>query len=287
MPELPEVERIRQTLEPHLVGRVIMRARLRRRDICESWVTGKAGPRRARTTAAMLLEGATVKELRRKGKQLAVVARDGRVLCVHLGMSGRLTWRQRLAGAKLHDHAFWEVRPPRGGQGGQVVFRDPRRFGGLWTFDSPAQMEALRWAGLGPDALTLRGTHLAETLEGARRPIKAALLDQRVAAGIGNIYADEALFISRINPGRLARDLARADAAALAVAVRKVLRAAIRAGGSTLRDYRDGNDRPGRHQFRHAVYGRAGRSCTRCGTPLVSGVVAGRTTVWCPRCQAR
>lgn len=288
MPELPEVERVRRTLEPHLLGREIGPVRLRRRDICESWTTGPDGkPKRVRTTPAALLQGAVVSDLRRLGKQLAVVADDGRILCVHLGMSGKLIWRaQRPRVAPKHEHALWTLLPFNRDQLPEyLAFRDPRRFGGLWTFDRAELLESARWSALGPDALDLSGPHLARAIVAAKRPIKAALLDQAIAAGIGNIYADEALFRARIHPARLAASLTRADAVRLAAAVRHVLKSAIRGGGSTLRDYRDGNDQPGSHQLRHAVYGRSGKDCLRCRAALASTTIAGRTTVWCPRCQ--
>jgi formamidopyrimidine-DNA glycosylase len=281
MPELPEVERVRLSLVPHLRGRRIVTARLFRADICESY-----GPslKVVDTTPAALLEGDRVEALERRGKQLAIIGRSGRVLSVHLGMSGQLLWKR--AGEPLpgsHVHAAWEI----GGRGdaGTLVFRDPRRFGGLWTFESVEDLHAARWNALGPDALTITSEQLAEGLRGSRRAIKAALLDQSVAAGVGNIYADEALFLAGLRPTRQAGRLTGEQVEKLASAVREVLRRSIESGGTTLRDYVDANGERGRAQDGHLVYGRGGEPCRGCGAKLRQGLVAQRTTVWCHRCQ--
>jgi formamidopyrimidine-DNA glycosylase len=274
VPELPEVETVRRTLAPVLQHHTITRATLHRADIC-STATGK------RCRPADLLQGLTIDRLDRRGKQLAIVATTGRALLVHLGMSGSL--RATAPGAKPkktdHIHATWALD-----SGWRVDFRDPRRFGGLWTFPSFEEIEA-RWAALGPDGLRITGKQLAARCGRSRRPIKAALLDQGVVAGVGNIYADEALFAARIHPATLAAELTPARFTALAAAIRRVLRQAIAAGGSTIRDYIDARGQAGRAQERHAVYGRAGQPCLRCATPLESGTLGQRTTVHCPGCQ--
>lgn len=278
MPELPEVESVRRSLSPGLTGSTITRATLLRADI----VTGDAGP-------ADLLQGQRVVELRRRGKQLAILADSGRVLLVHLGMTGQLRWHnpQPSAGRHDHVHARWSVRPARpkpGESGATLIFRDPRRFGGLWTLPTPAALD-VHWSRLGPDALEITGEALGAAGQRSRRAIKALLLDQAALAGVGNIYADEALFAASIHPRRRASSLSDEEAQRLAASVRAVLAAAIDAGGSTLRDYVSGDGVPGGFQERHAVYGRAGRPCTRCGSRLASALIAQRTTVWCPRCQ--
>jgi formamidopyrimidine-DNA glycosylase len=274
VPELPEVETVRRTLAPVLRGRTVERATLHRADIC---TTSSGGPCRA----ADLLRGLPVERLERRGKQLAIVAATGRSLLVHLGMSGSL--RATPPGLKParadHIHATWVLD-----SGWRVDFRDPRRFGGLWTFRDFAEIRK-RWDALGSDGLRVTGRQLAGRCSRSRRPIKAALLDQAVVAGVGNIYADEALFAARINPGTPAAALTVSQYTTLAAAIRRVLRAAIGAGGSTIRDYADAAGRSGRAQERHAVYGRSGLPCVRCGTLLHSARVAQRTTVHCPRCQ--
>lgn len=273
MPELPEVESLRLSLLP-LVGRRIASVRLHRADIVTSHDGSTIRPRH-------LLAGATVTELRRRGKQLAILAGDGRVLIVHLGMSGQLFLVP--AGGRLskadHIHSTWSLDGRD-----RLFFRDPRRFGGLWTLPT---LDALneRWSALGPDALEVSGPILAAAAQTSQRAIKALLLDQTVLAGVGNIYADESLFLSGIRPGRRSDRLSLPELDILAKAVRTVLRGAIRAGGSTLRDYANASGEAGTAQQSHAVYGLAATPCAVCGTILVGSVIAQRTTVHCPQCQ--
>ncbi len=291
MPELPEVETVRRTLEPRLLGRAVVTTRLHRRDMLVvpgdppggfSRARANNGRRPRRVRSADLLGGGTIAELVRHGKQLALVGSSGRVVCVHLGMSGWLVWRAR--GVRLdqadHVHAAWRLD-----DGSRLVFRDPRRFGGIWAMQSMDDLRRERWDALGPDALGVRAEQLRRGLGDSHRAIKAALLDQGVVAGVGNIYADEALFESRIDPRRPAGSLSADEAAALARAIRRVLARAVKARGSTLRDYRDGDGAPGAFQRAHSVYGRAGEPCRSCGAPLASGLLGQRTSVWCPACQ--
>ena len=297
MPELPEVESIRLSLLPRLVGRRVVGAVLHRRDVlvapgdpyggfARQRGAGRGKVRPNRVSKAELLEGAVVTRIERRGKQLAIIAESATLgreiaLGVQFGMSGQLFHRaagQRVADAS-HIHAEWRLK-----DGGRLVFRDPRRFGGLRSFPS---LEALQehWAALGADALHIGGEELAAALKGSGRAIKAALLDQSVAAGVGNIYADEALFAAQIAPARRAADLTRAECVRLAETIREVLANAIEAGGSTLRDYVDADGNPGSFQLAHKVYGRAGEACVACGAELSSTVLAQRMTVWCSRCQ--
>lgn len=273
MPELPEVETLRRSLEPHLVGARVLSAELLRPDICDP------PPRDA---PAALLAGATIERLDRRGKQMALIARDGRALVVQLGMTGTVIF-SRDAEHAPHTHARWTL------DRGSLRFTDPRRFGGLSHFDSAAAL-LHKWQTLGPDALltapTELGRHLAENLARSHRPIKSALLDQSVLAGVGNIYADEALFRCGIPPRTRASRLRAPHHDMLARAVHEVLRSAVDHGGSTLRDYTDGLGRAGGAQLHHAVYGRGGEPCISCGTALRSAQVAQRTTVWCPKCQS-
>ncbi len=286
MPELPEVERVRLTLTPHLVGRTIKRAMLHRADICESFSRTSAGFKKVRTTPAALLEGDTVETLLRHGKQIAIIGDSGRVLCVHLGMSGQLRWKTEGTEIKAtHTHAEWVPAPDLRRPEGRLIFRDPRRFGGLWTFDSLADLREARWNTLGPDALAIRAETLKEGLGKSTRVIKAALLDQTVIAGVGNIYADEALFLSAIRPTRRVNRLTAAEVRRLAAAIPEVLHPSIETGGTTLRDYVDANGEKGKGSERNAVYGRGGLPCLRCGKRLRQAIVGGRTTVWCATCQ--
>lgn len=279
MPELPEVEHLRRTLVPRVIGARIARARLLRADVTR--VVGSA--RRAR--AGDLLEGGVVREIARHGKHLALVVDDGRVLDVHLGMSGQLVWMPSdEAEARPHVHARWLLERA-GRPAGTLLFRDPRRFGRLV---GAASQEALRvevWGRLGPDALGVEAEALAPALTRTGRSIKAVLLDQGVLAGVGNIYADEALFRARVRPDRPASGLTGREVDALALAIREVLAEAIEAGGSTLRDYRDAEGRKGGFQGLHAAYGRGGLPCSRCGMTLTSERFAQRTSVFCTHCQ--
>ncbi len=283
MPELPEVERVRRTLEPHVVGRRVVGVDLRRPGFV-------LGPPAARTAA--LLEGDRVVDLRRLGKSLALVGASGRAVHLHLGMTGQFIVRPDAAGLAGFDHVHvvWTVAGERGKPVGArqeqevIAFRDPRRFGEVRPFATAAELEA-HWARLGPDALTIDAGALAANLRPGKRAIKAALLDQGVLAGVGNIYADEALFLAGIHPRRMAGRLKPAEVERLAAALREVLSEAVTAGGSTLRDFVDADGAAGTYRDRHRVYGRGGLACVRCEHTLKSGVVAQRTTVWCPVCQ--
>jgi formamidopyrimidine-DNA glycosylase len=280
MPELPEVEHLRRTLLGALPGRRVVAVTLHRPDICTS--IGDGG-RPVRPRRQHLLLGATIRDVLRHGKNLAVLVADGRTLGIHLGMSGQVLVVPpgRSPSRRTHIHATWRLD-----DGARLLFRDPRRFGGLWTFPSLDALRTARWAALGPDALTLTAPDLAAALAGSRRAVKAALLDQSAIAGVGNIYADEALFVARIRPQRPAAKLTPPEVLRLATAIRAVLEQATESGGSTLRDYVDAGGQAGRHQLAHAVYGRGGEACLVCGGGLRSTLVAQRTTVYCPRCQA-
>lgn len=271
MPELPEVETVRRSLTPHLVGQTIATATARRADV----VSGDRSP-------AALLQGETVDRLDRRGKQLAVVARTGRVLLIQLGMSGQVLVAPSNKPLPTHVHALWTIK----GRKSSVLFRDPRRFGGLTTLSTVEDLHRA-WDALGPDALSATGTDLWNGVHASNRSIKAALLDQRVVAGVGNIYADESLFEAGIHPAANCRRLSRPRIARLAAAVVAVLARAVKARGSTLRDYRDADGESGGFAISHRVYGRAGRPCTRCGKTLKKTAVAQRTTVYCPACQKR
>ncbi len=283
MPELPEVETVRRSLERAILGARVERAALHRADV----LTGDAGP-------DGLLVGARIASLARHGKHMAIVADDGRALEIHLGMSGAVRCEAARDAESLgpweaseHVHAAWLLRASSGARV-LMRFSDPRRFGGLWTFPSEAALRAERWSRLGPDALTIGAEDLAAGLRGARRALKAVLLDQTVIAGVGNIYADESLFAARLSPVRSARGVRGEEVGRLRDAIVATLCRAVEAGGSTLRDggYADAAGAEGAYQASHAVYGRGGETCRECGRRLRTAVVGGRTTVWCARCQA-
>lgn len=269
MPELPEVETVVRGLAPLLVGQRIESLTVRRGDL--RWpVPPDLVPR---------LAGARVLALSRRAKYGLVATDRGDTLIFHLGMSGRF----RLDPAVLlpHDHVLIDAG------GHRLAFHDPRRFGSLHLVESARARAHPLLAGLGPEPLSadFDGSALASAARGRRAAIKALLLDQRVVAGIGNIYASEALFRAGIHPGRAAGRVARARLDALARALRTVLDEAIAAGGSSLRDHAAVSGELGYFQHRFAVYGRAGEPCPACGTPVRRRVQQGRSSFLCPRCQ--
>ncbi len=282
MPELPEIAHLSRSLEPVLPGSVVHRVLLTRPDIVRSRESRTRRPE-PRVRRSSLLQGERIDRLHRHGKELAIVSRGGAAVCVHLGMSGQL-WHcppgERLR-RRDHVHCVWHL-----GDRGRLVFRDPRRFGGLWCYSSLDELAAVRWSRLGPDALGIDTKTLRRTLARTRRSIKAALLDQTVVAGIGNIYADEILFAAGIHPQSTASELPADRYRRLARTIRRLLATAIAHGGSTIRDYVDGRGSAGSYALQHRVYGRARRPCTNCGQPLCRITVAQRTTVFCASCQA-
>lgn len=289
MPELPEVESLRRSLLPHLIGRSVVSARLHRRDILIApgdppggfpRQRNRAALRPRRVTSADLLVDATIVSISRHGKQLAVLTAD-RALVVQLGMTGSVDVLGPGERRDAHTHALWTLD-----SGLRFRFHDPRRFGSLRVFRSLPDLST-HLASLGPDALSISDTELRTALTSAHRPVKAALLDQSVLAGVGNIYADEALFLAGVHPAAIAARLPAEAISRLAEAIRSVLGAAVQAGGSTLRDYADANGTPGAYAASHRVYGRAGLPCLTCGQTLSRSLLAQRTTVWCPHCQPR
>lgn len=288
MPELPEIEHLARTLETALPGALVRNVSLLRPDIVRCTDRRSRRPQR-RVSRDDLLLGRRIQGLLRHGKELAIVSREGPAICVHLGMSGQL-WHCP-AGTRLrrrdHVHCVWHLRAPRTGRPhGRLVFRDPRRFGGLWCFASIQELLATRWSQLGPDALHIRTGTLRQALSTTSRSIKAALLDQRLIAGIGNIYADEILFAAGIHPQSTASELPAARYRLLAGTIRGLLATAVAHGGSTVRDYVDGHGSAGSYASRHLVYGRATQPCTSCGQLLSGTTIAQRTTVFCAGCQA-
>ncbi|HSK16736.1 MAG TPA: bifunctional DNA-formamidopyrimidine glycosylase/DNA-(apurinic or apyrimidinic site) lyase [Gaiellaceae bacterium] len=274
MPELPEVETIRSRLAPGLAGR-----RLERVEIRDPRLTRPEPP----DAVAAALEGERVADVRRRGKYLIVVFESGRHLLVHLRMTGTVLHPAPAETVEdAHTRAVISMD-----NGSDIAYRDVRRFG-TWELLEPGELEeyfAARRLGREPLERGFTAARLAEALAGRRAPVKAALLDQRAAAGVGNIYADEALWYARIHPQAPAGALDLEQVAALRNAIRKALRLGIRRQGATLRDYRGADGGRGRMQDEFRVYGRAGQPCERCGTPIARTRVAGRGTWYCPVCQ--
>ncbi|MGH7098351.1 MAG: bifunctional DNA-formamidopyrimidine glycosylase/DNA-(apurinic or apyrimidinic site) lyase [Stellaceae bacterium] len=273
MPELPEVETIRRGLARVMSGRQILSADLRRADLRRPFPPGLAD----------LLKGAAVGALARRGKYILIEVGAEGVLILHLGMSGRIT--AGTAGeAARHDHVVLTLD-----DGTVIRFNDPRRFGLIDYTTRAAAAHHPLLAELGPEPLDagFDGRTLAAALAGKLTPLKAALLDQRVVAGLGNIYVCEALYRARLSPRRLAGTVGRGRADRLVLAIRAVLEEAIEAGGSSLRDYVQADGELGYFQHRWAVYGREGMPCPGCDcAPGVTRIVqSGRSTFFCARRQ--
>ena len=268
MPELPEVETVRRTLAPAVEGRTIAAVTFAWPRTC----VGDPGETEAR------LAGQRIERVERYGKYLLFrLRRDRRasLLVVHLRMTGRL-----LVNGAPDRHARARMTLD---DGTTVVFEDARKFGRWqWSRRLPARLAAL-----GPEPLAIGRGEFAERLRARRARLKALLLDQAFLRGLGNIYADEALFRARLHPLRIAAGVGPRKARDLHGAIQAVLRDAIAAGGTSIRDYRDSRGERGAFQQRMQVYGRAGEPCLRCGAPVRRVLVAQRGTHFCPRCQRR
>ena len=269
MPELPEVQTVVDTLAPRVVGRRIVSVRRGEHDV----VT----PRGFDLAGAVV--GRTIRCVTRRAKRIVVELDNGKAFFVHLGMTGRLGVIAPDAPIASHTHVVFELE-----DGVEVRFVDPRRFGGI-VFLCEAASGGRFSAPVGPEPLTLRPAALLKRLRATRRPVKNALLDQSLIAGLGNIYVDESLHAARIHPLTPAAALGEPDVRRLNRAIKRTLRRAIRHRGSTLRDYVDAEGVGGGFQLLHQVYARAGEPCRACGGTIERVVLAGRSTHFCPRCQ--
>jgi formamidopyrimidine-DNA glycosylase len=272
VPELPEVETVRASLEPELVGR-----RFDRVEIADARLTRPFDP----DEVAAELQGEVVAAVERRGKYLVVRFRSGRTLLIHLRMTGSL--RHHRSGTEDDPYRRAVVRLD---DGSDVSYRDVRRFG-TWLLLEPGEDTPYLTERLGEEPLGAGFTPkaLAARLANRRTSVKAAILDQRSAAGMGNIYADEALWRARINPLRQAGDLSAEEIRRLHRGIKDALRHGIKRQGTTLRDYRTPNGARGTMQDELRVYGRAGEPCFRCGTQIAKTRAAGRGTFYCPTCQ--
>lgn len=341
MPELPEVEEVRRSLEPHLLGRTIVAARLLRKDFLTT-------PRGLTSeTVLQAVVGRRFVGTHRHGKKLFCLLDDSQTLLFHLGMTGNLavcapqkpadaaTDSSRNTGVPSavvrellaypsHRSSGQDTRiiqqqpvlsrtptatdttpalPPllphthfvlALSDHSEIRFRDPRRFGGIWYYPTLAAALAKEVTDrMGPDALTLTVAHLQHWCPqraGRRRAgarLKARLLGQKDVAGLGNIYVDEALWLSHLHPLQRVDRIKAPELKALVAAIRKVLNRSIKLRGTTLRDYRNAHDEAGTFLTMLQTYGRGGQPCRRCRTTLLEAQIAGRTTVFCPRCQPR
>jgi formamidopyrimidine-DNA glycosylase len=268
LPELPEVETVRRRLAPVLEGR-----RLERVEIRDARVTRPEDP----LLVAAELAGERVRELDRRGKYLIVRFESGRALLIHLRMTGSL----------LHDPVdASDARAVLGlDDGATVVYRDVRRFG-TWLLLEPGELDPYLASKVGAEPLgAFPARALGERLAGRRAPLKGAILDQKTVAGVGNIYADEALWYARLHPLRPGGSLEGDELRRLHRGIRRALDLGIRRQGSTLSTYRLPDGSRGTMQREFRAYGRAGEPCERCGTPIEKTRVAGRGTWFCPECQ--
>jgi formamidopyrimidine-DNA glycosylase len=270
VPELPEVETVANGVNERVRGQRILRV----------WTSGKPQTFKSpETEIAETLTGARIERVRRVGKTIVMDLKRARPpaaqFLVHLGMTGRLLVSQPEVPLPAHTHAVLSL-----GDGREVRFVDPRRFGRLSVV-----REAGGYTGPGAEPTTISPEDFAKLFKGRKLAIKAALLNQSILHVVGNIYADESLFRAGIRPRRQAGRLTRVELGKLHAALQQVLAHAIELGGSSVSDYVDADGIRGFFQLQHKVYGRAGELCRDCGSPLKKIVVGGRTTVYCPKCQ--
>ncbi len=270
MPELPEVETTRRGIEPYITGRVIQAAVVRQRAL--RWPV----PRHL----SSLLAGQRVIEVVRRGKYLLLRLEGGTVL-IHLGMSGHLRVLKKELPAQKHDHVDIVFE-----HGDVLRFTDPRRFGAvLWLKGDPFHHPLLLHLGPEPLGDQFCGKYLFERSRGRKVAVKSFIMDGKVVVGVGNIYANEALFLAGIRPARGAGRLSSDQCEQLALEIKWVLGQAIKAGGTTLRDFRSAEGQTGYFQQELMVYGQGGKPCPQCGTRLKETRLDQRSTVYCPRCQ--
>lgn len=270
MPELPEVETVVRTIRPALIGRQMVEVQLSRKRLRRS-----GSMRWSRK-----LVGQPIGAIERRGKWIIVTLKNGGLL-IHLGMTGQLTVVSRDRPVSPHTHVRINLDDNR-----QLRFRDERRFGSFCYY--PAMDDLTRYLDkkLGPEPFHLQSKDWRDRLHRTRRSIKAALLDQAIVAGVGNIYADESLFEARIHPTQPANVIDAESADRLRRALARVMTKAVEYRGSSIRNYLDGNGDRGQYQQEFRVYGRFGDPCTKCRTPIERIRLAGRSTHFCPKCQS-
>jgi len=273
MPELPEVETVVRDLRPHLVGRRIAALEVSRKALRRKW---------SRRWNDVVI-GRSVQAIARRGKWI-MIDLDGPWLLVHLGMTGQFMVKPAAERRQDHTHLVFTLDDGRH----ELRYRDVRRFGFAALFALRAELDTfLGVARLGPEPFDVDPAYWRQAVSKARRNLKAILLDQRIVAGVGNIYADESCFEARLHPTLLGTDLTAPQLERLRRAIAKVLTRAIERRGSSIRDYVGGSGQKGGYQEEFRVYGRTGEPCRRCRTPIERTVLAGRSTHFCPKCQAR
>jgi formamidopyrimidine-DNA glycosylase len=269
MPELPEVETSRRGIEPHIIGTRVSRIIIRNRSL--RWPISRSVDRN--------LVGKTIVSVTRRAKYLLINTENGAAI-LHLGMSGSVFIVDRDTPAGVHDHVDIDFDSNM-----TLRFRDPRRFGSLHWSKLPLQHKLLKSLGPEPLGNEFDGEYLWEQSRGRRVSIKQFIMNARVVVGVGNIYASEALYLAGINPRRAAGRVALKRYKQLAAAIKEVLASAIKAGGTTLRDFYGGDGEAGYFQQQLEAYGREGEPCRRCNTPITSIVQGQRSTYYCKQCQ--
>lgn len=270
MPELPEVETTRRGIAPHLVGHSVVSVTLRQAAL--RWPVPAELP--------ALLQRRKLLAVNRRGKYLLLQFKHGHVL-LHLGMSGSLRIVDVNQPAARHDHV-----DIRFNNNAVLRFTDPRRFGALlWTSEPPSRHDLLRHLGPEPLSDAFDGDYLFTRSRKRKQAVKMLIMDSKIVVGVGNIYANESLYLSGIRPGRAAGRVSRASYHTLAADIKAVLAKAIKQGGTTLRDFVGGDGKPGYFKQQLRVYGRAGEPCQRCGKPLKEVRLGQRSTVYCSACQ--
>lgn len=270
MPELPEVETTRIGIAPYILGETVARITIRNRNL--RWPVSRRLQRE--------LPGQLIRKVDRRGKYLLIQAEQG-CMILHLGMSGHLRVLQSMTAANAHDHVDIEFA-----SGVTLRFTDPRRFGSIhWTKKDPAQHALLKHLGPEPLGEDLQGNYLFQLSRSRRQAVKSFIMDSRIVVGVGNIYASESLFAAGIHPQRGAGRISLARYTALVDEIRNVLKLAIARGGTTLRDFVDGDGRPGYFRHELKVYDRTGLPCLKCGQPIKQLRIAQRSSFYCSCCQ--
>lgn len=273
MPELPEVETVKRTLSEFIIGRSIMVLTVHKASVIKIPEAEEF---------ASLVTGRTFDSVERRGKYLLLNLSGGYLMVVHLRMTGRLVYIKAEEPVKKHTHVIFHLD-----NGYELRFTDQRRFGCIWVVAKEERAKISGLCSLGPEPLGVEFTRvlLGEALRGRQTKIKAFLLNQKMIAGIGNIYADEILFASGIHPERRAGSLNEEEIDRLYTAIRDILSTAVQHRGTSFSDYVDGRGEKGSHQFHLRVYQQAGKDCPRCGSKIIRTKVGSRSSYHCPECQ--
>lgn len=272
MPELPEIETIRTALEPQIINRIMKKVTLRRPDL--RFAIPKKLPKK--------VQGSPITAVHRRSKYLLIDFKNGQTLIVHLGMSGRLFFTDKNREYDKHDHVLFDFN-----EGKHLRFRDPRRFGLLDICKTKHLANHKLFKNLGVEPLSddFTAECLLNFCKKSSAPIKSLIMNANNVVGVGNIYANEALFLSGILPTRLGKKITLSEASVLCANIKKILLASIKLGGTSFRDYVGISEDPGLHQLSLKVYGREGEKCKVCGQKILRVVQSNRSSFYCAKCQ--